>query len=40
MFLYPPNKISNRIIYKIQPGMTKITAVAKDYNKKNLPFSR
>jgi hypothetical protein len=40
MFLYPPNKISNRIIYKVQPGTTKITSIAKVYQRKNLPFSR
>ena len=40
MFLYPPNKISDRLIYKITPGTTKLTVVAKDYNKKNIPLSR
>jgi hypothetical protein len=40
MFLYPPNKISDRLIYKVVPGTTKISIVAKDYNKKNIPLSR
>jgi hypothetical protein len=40
MFLYPPNKISDRLIYKVVPGTTKLSVITKDYNKKTLPFSR
>lgn len=29
MFLYSPTKISDRLIYKVTPGTTKISIVAK-----------
>jgi hypothetical protein len=40
MFLHQPSKISDRLIYKVTPGTSKISIIAKDYNKKNVPLSR
>jgi len=40
MFLYSPNKISDRLIYKVTPGTSKISIVTKEYNRKNVPLSR
>jgi hypothetical protein len=40
MFLYPLNKLSERMIYKVAPGSTRISTIAKGYNKKALLISR
>ncbi len=38
MFVYPPNKIGDRIIYKLSDN--KLTAVVKNYDKKSLPMDK
>jgi hypothetical protein len=40
IFLHSQSKISDRLIYKVTPGTSKISIVTKDYNKKNVPMSR
>jgi hypothetical protein len=38
MFIYPPNKIGDRIIYKLSDY--KLTAVVKNYDSKSLPMDK